>query len=54
MDAKNENNIKSFRNFGNLELGNVKDLNPVDLLNHKYLIITNPEKSFEILEARMK
>jgi large subunit ribosomal protein L4 len=53
FDTKNENSLKSFRNFNNLELGNIKDLNPVDVLNYKYLVITNPEKSFEILSARI-
>ena len=54
FDTKNENSLKSFRNFSNIELGNVKDLNPVDVLNYKYLVITNPEKSFDVLNGRMK
>ncbi len=54
FDTKNENSFKGFKNFNNIELGNVKDLNPMDVLGYKYLIITNPEKSFEILSARLK
>lgn len=51
---KQENNLKGFRNFSNIEIGDVKDLNPVDLLGYKYLVITNPEASFKTLSARMK
>lgn len=54
LTEKNENNLKAFRNFNNIEIGNVKDLNPVDLLQHKYLVISNPEDSFKVLGARMK
>ena len=54
FDTKNESNLKSFRNFNNLELGNVRDLNPMDILNYKYLVMVNPEKSFEVLSSRLK
>lgn len=54
LDAKNEKSMMSFRNFSNVEVGNIKDLNPLDVLGYKYLIITNPEKSFEILNSRLK
>lgn len=55
--ALSENNLvtkKSFNNFGNLEVGEVKDLNVLDLLNYKFLIITNPEKSIANISARIK
>ncbi len=45
---------KSFSNFGNLEVGEVKDLNILDLMNYKFLIMTNPDKSIESLSARIK
>lgn len=45
---------KSFSNFGNLEVGEVKDLNVLDLMNYKFLIMTNPNKSIESLSARIK
>lgn len=54
MPEKNENTIKSFRNFNNLELGLTKDLNVLDLLQYKFLIMTDPEKSVETLSARLK
>ncbi|MEK7117058.1 MAG: 50S ribosomal protein L4 [Patescibacteria group bacterium] len=52
LQEKNENVLKSFSNFGNLEIGLVKDLNVLDLLQYKYLIITDPEKSLATLKSR--
>ena len=43
---------KSFRNISNLELVFVKNLNPLDILNHKYLLVENPEASIKFLESR--
>lgn len=54
LESKNENTEKSFKNFGNLELGQVKDLNVLDLMRYKYLVMTSPEKSLEVLKSRMK
>jgi large subunit ribosomal protein L4 len=54
LPEKNEETLKSFRNFGNLEIGQVKDLNVLDLLQYKYLIMADPEKSITILSARLK
>jgi large subunit ribosomal protein L4 len=54
LPTKDENVSKSFRNFGNLEVGDLKDLNVVDLLSHKYLILTNPEDSIKMLSSRKK
>lgn len=51
---KNDNALKSFGNLGNLEVGLTKDLNPADVLGHKYLVIENPEKSLATLKARAK
>ena len=49
---KNENTEKSFRNLPELELAFVKNLNPMDVLKFKYLLIENPEKSVKFLEER--
>jgi large subunit ribosomal protein L4 len=54
LPTKEENTVKSFSNFGNLELGLTKDLNVVDLLQYKYLVITNPEESLKTLSAKLK
>jgi large subunit ribosomal protein L4 len=44
---------KSFRNFGNIEVATAKDINPVDLLTYKYVIVTAPVASLEVLEKRV-
>jgi large subunit ribosomal protein L4 len=51
---KNTNTEKSFRNLPCLDLTLVKNLNPVDILNHKYLLIENAEESIKFLTARAK
>ena len=51
---KNEDTLRSFRNFGNLEIGQIKDLNALDLLQYRYLVITDPEKSLAVLSSRLK
>ncbi len=54
MGKTDMNVIKSFNNFGNLEVGKTGDLNPVDVLGYKYLIIENPEVSLASISARSK
>ncbi|MFA5997840.1 MAG: 50S ribosomal protein L4 [Candidatus Paceibacterota bacterium] len=46
--------IKSFHNFGNVMTEEMRSLNPVDVLSHKYLIIEKPEAAFKALIARAK
>ena len=48
------NAIKSFRNLGALMTEEVRNLNPVDVMTHKYLIIENPEVSLKTLSSRAK
>jgi large subunit ribosomal protein L4 len=52
--GRNDETSKSFRNFGNLEIGQVKDLNVLDLLQYKYLLITEPEKSIAVFSSKLK
>lgn len=54
LSTKDENVLKSFNNFSNLEIGQVKDLNALDLLQYRYLVMTDPEKSITSLAARLK
>lgn len=44
---------KSFRNFGNIEVTQAKDINPVDLLTYKYVVVADAPSSVEILEKRI-
>lgn len=50
--ARDLNAEKSFRNLPVLDMVFVKNLNPLDVLNHKYLLIENPAESVKFLEAR--
>lgn len=47
IDKKTPEIMKSFKNFGNLEVEEFRTINPVSVLNHKYLVITNPAESFK-------
>jgi large subunit ribosomal protein L4 len=48
------NAVKSFRNIGSILTEEVRNLNPLDLLTYKYLIIEQPERSFKLLADRAK
>lgn len=43
---------KSFRNLPQLEIVFLKNLNPLDVLNHQYLLIENPVEAVKFLESR--
>ena len=52
LGGRSEKTEKSFRNISALEISFVKNLNPLEVLNHKYLLIENPEESIKFLESR--
>ncbi len=54
LEEKDKNVVKSFSNFGNLEVGQVKDLNILDLLKYRYFVMTDPKKSIAVLSSRLK
>ena len=43
------NLIKSFRNIDNLATEEARNLNALNVLTHKYLIIENPETAYAAL-----
>ncbi len=53
-DANDKVAKKSFDNFGNFKLDEVRNINPVDLMTYKYVLIENPEVSIKSLTERMK
>jgi len=53
LPERNEAAEKSFRNFGNVLVAQVKDINPVDLLTYKYVVVAEPAKALETLESRI-
>lgn len=46
--------VKSFQNFRNVAVEEVRNLNPLDLLTYRHLVVVDPEKSVEMLASRMK
>lgn len=52
LPSRDENAEKSFRNFGNVLVQQVKDLNPVELLSYKYVVVAKPDESLEVLTRR--
>jgi large subunit ribosomal protein L4 len=53
LPKRDENVELSFRNFGNFEVAAVKDINPIDLLTYKYVVVADPKTTIEALEARV-
>ena len=51
---KDVNLDRSFRNFGNMKIDEWRNINPLDVLNYRYLIIDNPAAAAKFLEAKMK
>jgi large subunit ribosomal protein L4 len=54
IDAKTDAITKSFQNFGNVAVEELRTINPVSILNHTYLILTNPESVMKDLGAKIK
>lgn len=52
LHERNEKIEKSFRNLPQIEIVFVKNLNPLDVLNYRYLLIENPAESVKFLESR--
>ena len=52
MDKKLEAVTKSFSNFGNISVEEFRNVNPVSIMNHTFLIIANPEESLKALTAK--
>jgi large subunit ribosomal protein L4 len=53
MDGKDLLAQKSFANFSNVETIDIRNLNPVSLVKYKYLVISNPAKSLEVLANKI-
>lgn len=53
LGERNENTEKSFRNFGNMAVVQAKDVNPVDLLTYKYVVVADTPKAVETFTSRV-
>jgi large subunit ribosomal protein L4 len=54
LTSHEQNAIKSFHNLQGIATEEIRSLNPVAVLTHKYLIIEKPEAAFATLLARVK
>ena len=52
LNGRSEKAEKSFRNLPQMDIVFVKNLNPLDILNHQYLLIENPAEAVKFLESR--
>lgn len=53
LHTKNANTEKSLRNFSNIHLGELRNLNPVEALERKIIVIENPEEAVSFLSKKM-
>ena len=52
LPARTEAIEKSFRNFGTIAVEEIRNLNPMDVLSYRRLVIVSPAESLEILKKR--
>ena len=52
--AKSDALKKSFANIASVEIDEIKNLNPVDLLNFRYTIISHPKESIAFLGGKIE
>lgn len=53
LGDKDKNVEKSFANMGNIEVNETRNINPLDVLSFKYLVISDPEKSLGFIGTRL-
>lgn len=54
VPALEENVKRGFSNLGSYEVSELRNINPVTLLQYKYLVITSPEDAFVTLTSKLK
>ena len=53
ITESNPHVIKSFGNFGNVEVDELRNINVLDVLKNKFLVLSNAEASVKLLEKRL-
>jgi large subunit ribosomal protein L4 len=48
----NLNAKRSFANFANIETDEIRNINPLDVMKYKYIVIENPSQALKSLEAK--
>ncbi len=54
IPSKDKNIEKSFHNFNNLNVDEIRNMSPLDLLKYKYLAIVDPEKGLPQISQKLK
>ena len=54
LSKKDATTEKSFNNFNNLIVDEIRNINPVDLMKYKYVIISNPEEGLKQISNKLK
>lgn len=54
LAEKNKDTENAFRNLGNVEVVEARNLSPITLLQYKYLIVENPETAFKAMPKMKK
>lgn len=54
LGKKDLNTEKSFSNLNNVKVDDVKNINPMDITNYKYLIIEQPEESIKFIQGKLE
>jgi len=53
ISAKNSAVEKSFANFNNLTVDEIRNVSPVDLMKYKYVVITDPEVGLKQISGKL-
>jgi large subunit ribosomal protein L4 len=53
LPKKDDVVLKSFRNMHNVMVEDIRNVNPVDVLKYRYLVIVSPEESVKTLTGRI-
>ena len=54
LAGKDVTTEKSFRNFGNLTVDEIRNVSPLDLMKYKYFVVSNPVKSLPQISNKLK
>lgn len=53
IPAKSKSTERSFSNFNNMIVDEIRNMNPLDLLKYKYVVIVDPEKSLAQISNKL-
>jgi large subunit ribosomal protein L4 len=54
FSKKNITSEKSFNNINTIKVDEIRNINPVDLMKYKYLLIENPEKGLKQIDNKLE